>query len=54
MAQFKVYNITIHTRTYSSTIVEKVKKAVQRNLNCQRISLAASNATDALKDLFKV
>lgn len=37
MAQFKIYNITIHTKCYSSTIVEEVKKAVQRKLNSQRI-----------------
>ena len=37
MAQFKMYNITIHTKCYSSTIVEEVKKAIQRKLDCQRI-----------------
>ena len=37
MEKFRVYNITICTRNYSSTIVEEVKKAVQRKLGCQRI-----------------
>lgn len=37
MAQFKMYNITINTKNYSSTIVEEVKKAVQRKLNSQRV-----------------
>lgn len=37
MAQFKMYNITIHTKCYSSTIVEEVKKAIQRKLNSQRV-----------------
>lgn len=37
MAQFKIYSITIHTKMYSFTIVEEVKKAVQRKLDCQRV-----------------
>lgn len=37
MAQFKLYNITIATKNYSSTIVEEVKKAVQQKLDCQRV-----------------
>lgn len=38
MAQFiKIYNITVYTKCYSSTIVEEVKKAVQRKLDCQRV-----------------
>lgn len=33
----KVYNTTIYTNDYSSTIVEETKKAVQRKLYLQRV-----------------
>ena len=37
MAQFKIYNVMVNTKSYSPTIVEEVKKAVQRKLNNQRV-----------------
>lgn len=37
MAQFKVYNTTIYSNTFAASIIEAAKKAIQRELDSQRI-----------------